>query len=39
MARKAKKLKELQELFDESEIDFSLLENDKVINELIKKAE
>lgn len=39
MARKAKKLQELQELFDESEIDFSLLENDKVINELIKKAE
>lgn len=39
MARKAKKLQELQELFDESEIDFSLLENDKVINELIKKSE
>ncbi|MGO1820285.1 MAG: ISAs1 family transposase [Senegalia sp. (in: firmicutes)] len=39
MARKAKKLQELQELFDESEIDFSLLENDKVINELIEKAE
>lgn len=39
MARKAKKLQELQKLFDESEIDFSLLESDAVINELIKKAE
>ena len=39
MARKAKKLQELQKLFDESEIDFSLLESDTIINELIKKAE
>lgn len=39
MARKAKKLQELQKLFDESEIDFSLLESDTVINKLIEKAE
>ena len=39
MARKAKKLEELQNLFDESEIDFPLLESDTIINELIKKAE
>ncbi len=39
MARKAKKLQEIQKIFNDNDIDFSLLESDKIVNELINKAE